>query len=453
MSLEGNGCLLFERSATMNATIRGLLIFGGLVVFLVLCATISFSVMPGSGVGVALPVITVPGEAFNGALPSDPAYGVQNPIGGWTNTFVAMLLADAAVIVFALLGWRASKGWTREVPTRFQSWVELIGGFIYGQVKNFSGTKPLARNWLFPLAATVFVFLLAVNWMKLLPGIESVGVLHCAHGGFSGYPAVSIGGGSYQLYVDSPLNAGTSTTHDDFHHCEEFKEAGSPKPEKDALTAAAATMAEEETALVERLTAEGAAEGDIEAQVNALRLELLESIYPHPTLPIAADDALKGALPYHLVVTPYVRGGSTDLNLTVGMALIAVIAIQVFGVAAQGPAYFMKFINLNALGNLGKKPLGAIDFVVGIIEIISEIGKIISLAFRLFGNMFAGGILLAVMAFLVAFLLPAVFIGLEVIITTIQALVFAILTIVFSAQAMEGHHGDDDHHGEHAEAH
>jgi F-type H+-transporting ATPase subunit a len=92
------------------------------------------------------------------------------------------------------------------------------------------------------------------------------------------------------------------------------------------------------------------------------------------------------------------------------------------------------------------KPMGAIDFVVGLFEIVSEIGKVISLAFRLFGNMFAGGILLAVMSFLVATMAPVIFYGLEVIITTIQAFVFAVLALVFSGQAMTGHHSEEDHH-------
>ncbi len=56
----------------------------------------------------------------------------------------------------------------------------------------------------------IFVFLLATNWMKLLPGIESVGVMHCAEAGLSGYPAVRAGG-AFQLYVDRPLYAGYST--------------------------------------------------------------------------------------------------------------------------------------------------------------------------------------------------------------------------------------------------
>ncbi len=148
------------------------------------------------------------------------------------------------------------------------------------------------------------------------------------------------------------------------------------------------------------------------------------------------------------IVTPYLRGATTDLNLPLALALIVFVAIQVLGVAAQGPNYFQKFVNLMALGNLGKKPLGAIDFIVGLLEIISELGKIISLTFRLFGNLFAGGILLAVMSFLVGLILPVIFMGLELIVASIQAYVFAILTIVFSAQAMSGHHGDDEHHEE-----
>jgi F-type H+-transporting ATPase subunit a len=123
--------------------------------------------------------------------------------------------------------------------------------------------------------------------------------------------------------------------------------------------------------------------------------------------------------------------------------------VQVYGVWAQGPAYFEKFVNISALGNLRKKPLGAIDFVVGLIEIISEIGKIVSLAFRLFGNLFAGGVALIALTFLVAMIVPMVMYLLEIIIGSVQALVFAVLTLVFAAQAMESHHGDDEHAADH----
>jgi F-type H+-transporting ATPase subunit a len=440
----------------MSTTTRnGLIALGILIAAIAACSWLTFSALPSAKISVGLPVITVPGEAYGGALPSDEAYGVGNFIGGWTNTFIAMLLADLAVLLFAFLAWRASKGWTQEVPGRFQAWAEMVGEFMYNQTKGFAGVKPLARNWLFPLAASIFVFLLAANWMKLLPGVETVGVLHCAHEGFSGYPAVQVGSGAYQLYVDSALNAGTRGNHDDFEHCEHFKEDPALKPSKEALASAAALLSEEEAVLVEELNADAAlTAAERDARIQALRLEVTESLYPEPTFALTSDQLKAGVLPYVLVVTPFVRGAATDLNLTIGLALITFFGIQVFGVAAQGPAYFQKFININALGSLDKKPLGAIDFLVGLFEIVSEIGKIISLAFRLFGNMFAGGILLAVMSFLVAALLPVVFYGLEVIVTTIQAFVFAILTIVFSAQAMEGHHGDDEHeHAEEAHAH
>lgn len=426
----------------MSATRRGGIIFIGLLVTLVACYFITFQILPGLGTAVALPVITVPGEAYNGAQPSQDF--------NWTNTLTATLLADAVVLLVLFFAWRASKGWTRDVPNRFQGLIELIAEFMYNQTKNFAGVRPLARNWLFPLAASIFVFLLAANWMKLLPGVESVGVLHCAHEGFSGYPAIQIGSGSYQLYSDQPLYAGQGATEEDYEHCHHWLEDPSHSPSQEELTAAADRLFDEEALLVEELNANTAlTDAQRQERINALRLEVTESVWDHPSFALTADQLRQGVIPYVTVVTPYVRGAATDLNLTIGLALITFFAIQVFGVAAQGPAYFQKFINLHALGTIQKKPLGAVDFLVGLFEIVSEIGKIISLAFRLFGNMFAGGILLAVMSFLVATLLPVIFYGLEVIVTSIQAFVFAVLTLVFSAQAMEGHHSDDEHHSDH----
>jgi F-type H+-transporting ATPase subunit a len=422
----------------MNATMRGALIFGGIVVFLALCAIFTFGFLPSQGIAVAVPVIMVPGEPYDPTLPVDSFR--------WTNTLTATLLATIAVVVFIALAWRSSKGWTREVPTRFQSWVELLVGFMYNLTRQIGGERN--GRMLFPLVGALFVFLLAANWMKLLPGIESVGVLHCAEDGFNGYPAVSVGNEAYQLYNSQPLNVGLTASHESYEACHHWKDHGAVKPSAELKNQVANRLEEEEAALRAELTAQGVADADIDTQVEALRLELLEELYEHPTYAISADAIRAGAIPYHFVITPFVRGASTDLNLTLALAIISVIAIQVFGVIANGPDYFQKFINLRALGNLSKKPLGAIDFVVGIFEIISEIGKMVSLAFRLFGNMFAGGILLIVMSFLAAAVLPMIFIGLELIITTIQALVFAVLTLVFASQAMEGHHGDDHGHEE-----
>ena len=91
--------------------------------------------------------------------------------------------------------------------------------------------------------------------------------------------------------------------------------------------------------------------------------------------------------------------------------------------------------------------MGAMDFVVGLLEIISELAKIVSFGFRLFGNIFAGQVLLFVMTFLVATLLPAIFYGLELFVGLIQAFVFSMLLLVFSTMAMAGHgHDDEEHH-------
>ncbi len=429
----------------MSPTQRGGLIFLFLIFILVLCGWVTFSVMPSEGTSVALPVIVVPGEPYQEGWPSESF--------NWTNTLTAMVLADLMVILFVWLVWRSSKGWTKQIPGRLQAYAELQGQFLYDLCKSTGGIN---AKKLMPIVASIFVFLLAVNWMKLLPGIESVGVMHCAgHSApeiginiTSGYPKLG-----NRLWVDQSLFGGYSADDDDYHACEEYKEDKDAKPSKDELAEVATLLREEEDHLLAELELQvkagtlTAEERDL--QVDLLRLEVIETLYHHPSVPLNADNLEKGVEPYLFVVTPYVRGASTDLNLPLGLAIISFFAIQIFGVIGLGPNYFQKFINLDALGNLGKSPGGVMDFGVGVFEIITELSKIISLSFRLFGNMFAGGILLAVMSFLVAFILPAVFIGLEVIITTVQAYVFAVLTLVFSAQAMEGHHGDDDHAAEH----
>ena len=421
----------------MSPLRRGAIAFGILIVLMVVCVNVTFGVLPNTGSAIALPVITVPGEPY-GAV--EPGAGI------WlTNTLVGTLFADILVLIFVFFAWRSSNGWRKEVPGRFQAWVELLGEFMYNQTKNFAGMNPLSRNWLYPLAATVFVFLLAVNWLKLFPGVESVGIMHCA--GHSepaagitvsaGYPKLGD-----RLWVSQTLNRGFPADEDDYHVCEEYHHGEIHEPTEAELAAGADELAAAEEALVEEL----GAEADIyEAELQLLRLESTEALYEHAPIGLSPDELRGGIVPYLHVVTPYIRGASTDLNLTFGLAIIAFFSFQVFGVAALGPGYFLKFINLTALGNLGKKPMGLIDFGVGVFEIISEFAKMVSLSFRLFGNLFAGGILLMVMSFLIAMFLPIVFYGLELIVTTMQAYVFAVLILVFAGQAMAGHHGDDDH--------
>lgn len=150
-------------------------------------------------------------------------------------------------------------------------------------------------------------------------------------------------------------------------------------------------------------------------------------------------------------LVPYIRVTSTDLNFTVALALIAVVMVQVIGFRAQGLGYLTKFWNTKTFFSV---PIfGLIDFVVGLLELISEFSKVLSFAFRLFGNIFAGSVLLFVMGallgagglgfFQVGFLMLEFFVGL------IQAIVFGMLTMTFMAQATQGH---GEHHEEEAHA-
>jgi len=130
------------------------------------------------------------------------------------------------------------------------------------------------------------------------------------------------------------------------------------------------------------------------------------------------------------VYVPLLRGATADLNTTLGLALFAVISIQVFGYKMLGLKYFKKFFNFT----------NPINFFVGFLELISEFAKIMSFAFRLFGNIFAGEVLLAVIAFLLPVVASIPFIGLELFVGFIQALVFATLVLVFTNIATSDHH-------------
>ncbi len=135
-------------------------------------------------------------------------------------------------------------------------------------------------------------------------------------------------------------------------------------------------------------------------------------------------------------VTPYFYSAATDLNFTLALALIAFIAIEFFGVATLGVLkYGGKFITF-------KSPM---KFVVGVIELISELARLITFSFRLFGNIFAGKVLILVIMFFVPLLLPVPFLAFETFVGFIQAVIFALLTLFFTKIAIEVH--EDGEHG------
>ncbi len=156
-------------------------------------------------------------------------------------------------------------------------------------------------------------------------------------------------------------------------------------------------------------------------------------------------------------ITPWIRPATTDLNLTLAMALIAVITAQVFGFYTLGfSEHTGKYINIRALLKFNGQ--GFIEFFVGLLEIISEIARILSLAFRLFGNIVAGSIVLAIFAFLLPAVANIIFIPFELFVATVQAFVFALLSLIYLQLAVTSHEHHEEEHAQgeatgHAAAH
>lgn len=526
-----------------NASRRGCMYLVGLLIFAFFaCFLFPFVILPSVGTAVTLPVITVPGEYYRQDWPSAD-FEIVNTLGG-------ALLANILMLFIVFRARAVSKNWTKEVPGRFQGFVELIAEIWWSLTKQQAGSKPKVKNWLFPLVASIFLFLFVANWGKLLPGVESVGVLHCAAYdpvSFNGFPVQETefaGRPYFVLESNQPLNTGTPGTSQSYRQCEaglgehHYIEDGYLVTELDPFYDEAvvhtveagdtlASIAAQYQSEVEDIVAgdlpesEGRAElqdhlangeynaikityDDPYAQYNSWRETTIttQSIVAANeaagrTIAFAdeagddhaaaddhgeedADAASEGAADESTeevslverplqagqellvreeligeaattrsnqlyTVAPFVRGVSTDLSFTLGLAIMAFFAIQIFGISELGLNYFQKFINVHAIGNVAKRPLGAVDFVVGLFEIISEIGKVISLSFRLFGALFAGSVLYAVFLFLTGTTIPIIILLLELIVGLAQAGVFAVLTLLFCAQAMVSHIHDDEH--------
>ena len=274
------------------------------------------------------------------------------------NTLPTLVLTIILIVIIAAFTNRSLKqsASTNLVPRGIGNVMEAFFELLYNLTEGSAGPK--YARMIFPWFATIMFYVLLANLLKLIPGFESIGVIHEAHG--EGHASQVIG---HLL----------------------GKEV-----------------------------------------VNILPQKLEEG---------------------GVILAPFLRGISVDLNFTASLALIAVVMIQVVGFRAQGFGYLSKFFNTK---RMFKVPFfGAMDFLVGLLELISELSKILSFAFRLFGNMFAGIVLVAIVAGLLGkiSILPAMVMLFELFVGVIQAFVFGMLTMVFMAQATQGH-GE-----EHAEAH
>ena len=126
----------------------------------------------------------------------------------------------------------------------------------------------------------------------------------------------------------------------------------------------------------------------------------------------------------HEIFVPFLRGATADLNTTFALAIISVLAIHYYAFKHLGSSKYIlsRFVN-----------------PIGILELMADVAKVLSFSFRLFGNIFAGEVLLTVIAGLMPIIAPLPFIGLELFVGLIQGLVFTMLTIIFLNTGVETH--------------
>lgn len=244
----------------------------------------------------------------------------------------SMINAWIAVIFFLLVAAIARKR-VGLVPKGIHNFFETIVELLLTETQKVTGDRDRARRFL-PIVGTIFLFVLAINWMGLIPGVGSIGIYELVHG----------------------------------------------------------------------------------------EVELV----------------------------PLFRAASADLNMTLAIAIFAIVASHIFGLSRLGPiSHLSKFFNIRGVARaLTKGPMAIlialIEFAVGLLELVSEFAKVLSLSLRLFGNVFAGEILLTVMMGIFAYALPIPFIFLEVLVGIIQATVFAMLTLAFFTVATQAH---EEEHG------
>ncbi|MEP7288739.1 MAG: F0F1 ATP synthase subunit A [Chloroflexota bacterium] len=424
---------------------RGFIIFGGLVfVTAVFCLWLPFFALPSAGLGVGLPWITLPADVLWGnVLPK--VFGSD-----LVNSMTSLAVVDVILLIFGIVVNRAvsAQGIDRFIPRGLTNFIDLIVEFFYNQAHNVLG-KFTGR--VLPMALTVFMFVLVANWINLIPGFETVGIISCAEPGIAGYP---LQGNGPLLNVNGKGlkdRAGIVAKVADSEACEaKYNGTNGNSDFRPPVVLAKAQRGEHAAGSGDKEVPAATKESGFLAPTT--NMGTTETLVVNKITDASTAKAETGANAELFNVIPYFRQLATDLNMPLALAIIVFFTVQIWGIGALGGSYFFKFFNIPALGNISKNPMGVMDFVVGIVDIISELSRLISLSFRLLGNIFAGGVLLAVMTFLVAGVLPFIFSGLELFVGLIQAYVFATLTIMYASQAMFAHHSEDEHDSEHEAA-
>ena len=302
-----------------------------------------------------------------------------------TNTMMTSWIVVIMMVAIVYVGTRRRD----LVPRGFQNMFEAALEAFYNLIVGVAGEKNGRR--FFPVVATIFFFVLLSNWLSLFPVFSVIGLVREEEHGFVMEQAdvgpLPVGWVSLSGPGDLRLTGGGTIDEDDADAEEQFEEA-------------------------------------------------------------KEDGKLVGQL------IPLLRGPNTDLNTPLALAIVSAIAVESWAIASLGIGYGRKFFNFGGMFrglfrlNFGQFFNGAIDAFVGMLELISELVRLVSFTFRLFGNMFAGEVVILMFIFLTPLILTLPFYGLELFVGIIQAFIFAVLTLVFGMMAVahgEAHTGDEEH--------
>lgn len=303
-----------------------------------------------------------------------------------TNSMLTSLIASALLIGFAL-AVHASYDENTTRPKGLQNFAEWLVEMLYNLVHSVTNSTKKTVQFL-PFIGTFLLFITLNNWVGLLPGNGTIGVVHTSEESHAQVEVVQ-----------------TALAQTDDH-------------------------AEESTALE---TVQESVDDHIELEGENLdHPEGFDLDAPTEHEEAGSEDVHAAEEGSHEVFVPFFRAGTADLNMTLALAIFSQVMAQVFGFQALGAGYLKKFFNFSS----------PIMFFVGLLELMGEFTKVISYAFRLFGNIFAGEVLLVVIAYLVPIIVPMPFYGLEFFVGLIQGLVFAMLSLVFFNMATASH---DEH--------
>lgn len=342
------------------------------------------------------------------------------------NTYVTSVTVVIVLIVVALLATRKMT----LVPKGLQNFVEAIVDAFYTICVNTAGPENAKR--FFPVIMTIFTFIWVANWMALLPFFNAIGSVEKVDAHDFHKEAVMFSSAGPLGFI--PLNEKEL----EFEPAAQASYVAIGEIEAEIAEAKAAGASAEEIEELKLLKEEAETHANADAILEKLHAEKLvpESVASlDEALAMLKDDGKELG-----ILIPYFRSMNTDINSPLSIAIMAMIFIEFWGITTLGLfKYGSKFLNFSS----------PINFVVGMLEFVAEIARLISFSFRLFGNMLAGEILLLVMTFLAPFLVALPFYALETFVGVIQAFVFAMLTLVFGVLAVSAHEGHEEHGDEH----